>query len=424
MLLFCGCDRQTEKISLAGDWQFALDPDDKGISEEWYTRSFSETISLPGTTDDAGKGVANELPPAITKPQILHLTRKHSYIGPAWYKKEVTIPADWKEKEIILKLERVIWETSVWVDDKKVKDKGESLIAPHYFDLSSYLTPGKHTVSIRIDNRKKYDISVNDLAHAYTNDTQIMWNGILGEISLTAKDILTIDDIQVYPDIDHKSVRVKGKIRNKGNATQGKIQTLITNRKDKKTVSIEEDIELAKGETSVDFVCELGEDMELWSEFNPVVYSLSLHLKTSSSDVSAEIPFGMREISREGSDLLLNGKKTFLRGTLECNIFPLTGHPPMDKEGWLKVFGAAREWGLNHLRFHSWCPPRSAFEVADSLGFYLQVELPLWSLTVGQDPAMNATCMQKQTGSLPNTAIIRLFVSSVWEMNYSLILFS
>jgi hypothetical protein len=34
---------------------------------------------------------------------------------------------------------------------------------------------------------------------------------------------------------------------------------------------------------------------------------------------------------------------------------------------------------LNHLRFHSWCPPEAAFKVADSLGVYLHVELPLWS---------------------------------------------
>lgn len=99
--------------------------------------------------------------------------------------------------------------------------------------------------------------------------------------------------------------------------------------------------------------------------------------------------FGMREFSRNQSDLLLNGNKVFLRGTLECCIFPLTGRPPMEPEGWKKVFLTAREWGLNHLRFHSWCPPEAAFQVADSLGFYLQVELPLWSVKVGEDSHTN-----------------------------------
>jgi hypothetical protein len=61
----------------------------------------------------------------------------------------------------------------------------------------------------------------------------------------------------------------------------------------------------------------------------------------------------------------------------------------MEKKGWMKVFQTAKAYGLNHLRFHSWCPPKAAFDVADSMGFFLQVELPLWSLKVGEDPKTN-----------------------------------
>ncbi|MBC7627439.1 glycoside hydrolase family 2 TIM barrel-domain containing protein, partial [Ferruginibacter sp.] len=73
------------------------------------------------------------------------------------------------------------------------------------------------------------------------------------------------------------------------------------------------------------------------------------------------------------------------RGTLECSIFPKLGHAPMEKNGWRKVFQTAKTYGLNHLRFHSWCPPAAAFEVADELGFYLQIELPAWTYKIGQD---------------------------------------
>lgn len=60
----------------------------------------------------------------------------------------------------------------------------------------------------------------------------------------------------------------------------------------------------------------------------------------------------------------------------------------MTRHGWEKVFSTARDWGLNHLRFHSWCPPEAAFAVADSMGFYLQVELPVWSVRLGDDDAV------------------------------------
>jgi hypothetical protein len=67
-----------------------------------------------------------------------------------------------------------------------------------------------------------------------------------------------------------------------------------------------------------------------------------------------------------------------MRGTLHCGSFPLTGYPSTDKEEWLRELRACRAHGLNHIRFHSWCPPEAAFEAADELGMYLQVECSTW----------------------------------------------
>ena len=75
---------------------------------------------------------------------------------------------------------------------------------------------------------------------------------------------------------------------------------------------------------------------------------------------------------------------------MECCVFPLTGYPPTGEPGWEKVFRTARNYGLNHLRFHSWCPPEAAFRVADRMGFYLQVELPWWDLKIGSDKGIIA----------------------------------
>lgn len=390
LILFSGCKGSTSLISLADEWEFAIDSTDVGVSKGWHTHSFPDKIRLPGTTDEAGYGIPNKLLPSIGKPQILHLTRKNSYVGPAWYIREVSIPSNWKGKDIELKMERVIWQTNVWVDGVKVSGEEESLIAPHYFDLTKHLTPGKHRIAIRVDNRKKYDITTGDMAHAYTNHTQIMWNGILGEISLRAHDNLSIRDLQVYPDLQNNQIRVKGELLNTGKHTKGSLSLNVKEKKAGKTVSeITEQMDFLPRETVLEFNCPMGENVQYWSEFTPTLYELGVKIEAGKNKTEERVDFGMRQISHNQSDLLINGKKIFLRGTLECCIFPLTGYPPTTKEGWLKVFGSAREWGLNHLRFHSWCPPKAAFEVADSLGFYLQVELPLWSLTVGKDKAMN-----------------------------------
>lgn len=152
MVFLTGCKESTSILSLAGEWEFAIDSMDIGISKHWYTQSFPDKIKLPGTMDDAGYGIPNRLLPSISKPQILHLTRKHSYVGPAWYIREISVPSDWEGKNIELKLERVIWQTNVWIDGKEVDGEQESLISPHYFDLTEYLSPGKHRIAIRVDN--------------------------------------------------------------------------------------------------------------------------------------------------------------------------------------------------------------------------------------------------------------------------------
>jgi hypothetical protein len=56
---------------------------------------------------------------------------------------------------------------------------------------------------------------------------------------------------------------------------------------------------------------------------------------------------------------------------------------------WEKICTTLKAHGLNHLRFHSWCPPRAAFDAADRHGIYLQVELPNWSFQMGKRPAVD-----------------------------------
>lgn len=385
-LLMClfACKNSPSRISLAGEWEFALDSIDTGIDENWAKQHFKHTIQLPGTTDDAGYGTPNSLKPSIQKPQVLHLTRKNRYVGPAWYSKEVDIPSSWKDKTIELKLERVIWQTAVWVDGKPINGRQESLVTPHLYDLTEQLTPGRHTITIRVDNRKRYDITTGDMAHAYTDETQIMWNGIIGEISLTAKDAVSIRNLQAYPDLKNKIVWIRCNINNAGaDTTVSSLSVCIS--KDKLHRSMKQPIDLQPGENSIDVLCDIPGEPQLWNEFSPNLYTLQASIETDLYQDSKEIKFGFRDLRKDGAAFMLNDRKIFLRGTLECCIFPLTGYPPMEHAGWTKVFTTAREWGLNHLRFHSWCPPEAAFEVADSLGFYLQVELPLWSTNLTED---------------------------------------
>ncbi len=375
-------------IDISGQWTVQLDSTDIGLNKGWQNRVFEQKVNLPGTTDDFGIGVPNTLKPGLSKPQLSHLTRKNSYIGAAWYTREIFVPNNWKGKELILKLERVIWKTNVWVDGKEVLAGQNSLVSPHYFNLTSYLIPGKkQRITVRVDNRKQFDTSLDNMAHSYTNETQIIWNGIIGEMNIEAVDAVHISNVQVNPDIDLNKIKVAITLNNASKKAQkGELTLVAINKKSKiAIIALTQKVEIEKGQSVVDFDYNMGKDVQLWSEFSPELYELKVQLKAAKYESEKTADFGMRKFSRQGTILTNNNKAVFLRGTLECNIFPLTGHPPMDKKGWEKVFSTARAWGLNHLRFHSWCPPEAAFEVADEMGFYLQVELPVWVLNIGKD---------------------------------------
>jgi hypothetical protein len=386
-----GCLAQEAVLDLAGQWTYKLDSLSTGERENWSGKLFEHTLQLPGTLDDNSIGKPNTLSAKLEKAILLQLTRKHTYTGAVWYSREVNIPEAWKNKNISLWLERVLWESQVWVDGKKA-GMNESIVGPHEFDLTPFLTPGKHILTLRIDNREKYDISHSDrnLAHAYTDGTQIIWNGVIGDFHLRAREKIFIENIQIYPDTDAGKVTAIATLKNPLKIkTQVSLNATLTGLPS----PVKQSLTISEDQKTITLNFDLGKDFKPWSEFDPYLYTLSVSIQSGEGKKKAQdsksVSFGMRKIGRHGNILELNNHRIFLRGTLECAIFPLTGYPPMDVASWKKIYETARSYGLNHLRFHSWCPPEAAFQAADETGFYLQVELPLWSLTAGEDERIN-----------------------------------
>lgn len=381
-----------QPLSLSGEWSVCLDSNDLFKSELPELKSFDQRIKLPGTLAESGLGFENEMKPSIQKPQILHLMPRFHYVAPAFYQRKIEIPASWDKQQIQLSLERVLWSSNVWVDDLLVPKESRSLSGSHQYDLSDYLTPGEHTLTLRIDNRKLYDISVNDMAHAYTNETQTMWNGVLGDMSLTPYSGFAIEQVEIIPQPTKGKIGVEIRILSEPKTEANNDLRIFITEKNKNDVVLSSTLsakEFRQNGSKIELSLDAKDQLTKWSEFSPQLYTMHTFIKNDEGIAYNTTDFGYRDIKTAGKDLLINGQPVFLRGTLECCIFPLKGYPPMEKEGWHKVFQTASRWGLNHLRFHSWCPPKAAFEVADSMGFYLQVELPLWSLSVGKVDSVN-----------------------------------
>jgi hypothetical protein len=369
-------------ISINGEWNYQLDPEDKGISEKWYDTVISNTgFKLPGTTNENCVGEKLKMEPILSKETVNCLREHYKYTGAAWYQRQITIPEEWQNKRVVLFLERIIFQSRVWIDGKEV-GLCDSLSVPHEFDITDYVQPAAtHILTIRIDNRDVQNISI--YPHAYTDATQTIWNGIVGRLELQATDKVYLDNVRIFPDVAHQKIKIEVTTGNfTGSTTAVKLiaqaQSSNTSRKHHvPPVNFEYTVSGVKETFAFDYL--LGKDTLLWDEFSPAVYELDLSLLASDQYLSNKrVSFGMKEFKVKGTQFTINGRKTFLRGTLDCCIYPLTGYPPTDVESWDKVFRVVKIYGLNHVRFHSWCPPEAAFISADHHGVYLQVEGPIW----------------------------------------------
>ena len=213
-----------DSLDLAGKWRLRLDASDQGISSNWPATPIKgdDCITLPNTTDLAGYGFelntntmlhAAPFPvttrfPGVQEPARAdehgYLVRRHLYVGPAWYEREVLVPATWEGKPISLRIERAMWKSDVWVDGRKLSSS-DSLVAEHRHELGT-LSPGTHRLTVRVDNRMIHNLST--VTHAYGPETQSRWNGMIGDLKLEAWNELSVRSVKAFPAPDRRSVRV------------------------------------------------------------------------------------------------------------------------------------------------------------------------------------------------------------------------
>jgi len=384
-----------EAVSLAGSWRFCRDEKNVGIVQRWYAAPLvvrsegPSEIRLPGTTDEAKAGLPNR-----QKPTLDGLYRSNVYTGAAWYQREVEIPAAWHGKRLSLFLERVRWMSRVWLDGQPIGTSQDSLVAPHVYDLGNAISPGRHLLTIRIDNSLQHNLGI--FVSALFGGTETDMNGIVGRLELQAADPVAIDDVQVYPDVARKTVRARIHLNNAtGKPGRGTLHSKILAADDREVVAKDTPIIWNKSGGAEECELPLGDDVKLWDEFTPCLYRFITTFEGDGYRDSRTIRFGMRQMGTRGTQLTMNGRTIFLRGTLECAVFPATGYPPTDVASWRRVCQIIKSYGLNHLRFHSWCPPDAAFEAADVEGIMIQAEGPQANVNVGEDPARDAFVEQE-----------------------------
>lgn len=227
------------------------------------------------------------------------------------------------------------------------------------------------------------------MCHSYTDETQIIWNGVVGDLRLDAYGDVRLGSVSVFPSAERSEVEVQVETVNySGTDKHSKLELVIKSPENQTILKQSVSLDVSHG-TAVKRVTIPMKNIALWDEFAPNRYTLDVRLSGKTIQDSRTSFFGFRTLKADGTRLAINGRRLYLRGEVDCAVFPLTGYPPTDVESWEKIFSTYRRYGLNHVRFHSWCPPAAAFETADRMGMYLQVELPIWAFNVGLHESTN-----------------------------------
>ncbi|MBN2166133.1 MAG: beta-glucuronidase [Marinilabiliaceae bacterium] len=399
ILTSCKNDFSNE-MDISGEWTYKLDTSRVGINEKWVDSSFVSTISLPGALRDYNIGFEPDLKTKWTgsiydsswyfNPKMVKyrqpgnikfpfwLTPVKHFVGVAWYKKAIEIPENWENKDLIIHFERPHWQTTVWFDTLEL-GSDNSLSTPHEFIVSkNILKSGKHIITVRIDNALRY-VNPGINSHSVSDHTQGNWNGIIGNMKLIAKNSEHIKLIKIFPNIKLKSVKTTIILSNSLESKNSSVQISIKEPGQTKNITTITK-SWPKDSDQLTFDIPISNQIKTWSEFEPNIYEMNISLLNNQIEKDKKTQqFGMRKFSIVDKHFEINDTPIFLRGTTECCVFPKTGYPPTNEQEWARIYSICKSFGLNHIRFHSYCPPKAAFVAADKAGFYLQVEGPSWA---------------------------------------------
>jgi hypothetical protein len=343
--------------NLDGPWAFRMDPENVGETEQWFAApvAFADTIQVPGAWEAQGFGGETDK---------LH----HHFIGKGWYKRQADIPADWSGRRVFLCIGGVHRYAAVWVNGKYF---GEHIgpLSPFEYDITDCAAPGTTAlIAVRIDSAQRWDIDTLIGAWDIIDYMDTYWGGIWGHVKLEARNAAWLKDLFVEPAVAPARCRVSATV--KGVPPEGAALRLDVLDKDKAIVAHAE-APLGAMELAVP-------GANLWTPDTPALYTARLSLLKGGDVIdTVETRFGFRQITIDGTRILLNGQPFFLRGYGDDAIYPKTMAAPSDEAFYRKKIGMAKDYGFNHVRHHSHFLPPEYYDVCDELGMLVSPELPI-----------------------------------------------
>lgn len=376
-------DGQKEKsgryLSLEGKWKFNFSKDHDKAPAGFYSLNYDDSqwvdFPVPGLLELNGYGDAiysnngyawrtqfESKPPYIEE--------RNNYTGS--YRKEVTIPAEWKGERVYLHVGSATSNLQVWVNGKFVGYSEDSKVAAE-FDLTKYLKPGQENL-IAMQVMRWCDGS-------YLED-QDFWRftGIAREVYLYARPTAHIEDIFITSDLvnGYKDGRLDVKVM----APTAKGKTVNLSLKDKNGKEVASRIATVGKDGKLEVTLELA-DPQKWTAETPNLYMLYTTLADAKSEIET-IPqrVGFRKVEIKNAQVLVNGQPVLFKGANRHELDPVTGYV-VSMDRMLEDIRIMKELNINAVRTCHYPDDPRWYELCDIYGIYMVAEANIESHGMG-----------------------------------------
>lgn len=342
---------RTDWVNLNGEWEYAIKP--KGEVEP---NSFDGNILVPFAVESSLSGVQKEV----------------GENNELWYKRSFAVPANWKNKDVVLNFGAVDWKADVFVNDILIGSH-QGGFTPFSFNITPYLT-GKSNQKLVVRVWDPSDRGYQPRGKQTSNPEGIWYTPVTGiwqTVWLEPVATNHITSVKSIPNIDNGTM----------NVTVGTSQPCNTAVVEVKLLDKGQVVASAKGVQGKELRLAV-QNPTLWDTSNPYLYDMKVSLTKDGKvvdDVKSYTAFRKISSKRDANGIMrmqLNNKNLFQYGPLDQGWWPDGLYTAPTDEALLYDIIKTKDWGFNMIRKHVKVEPARWYYHCDKEGILVWQDMP------------------------------------------------
>lgn len=353
--------------SLNGQWHVIVDPYDTGFFD-YRLKPYDESAKISGgfALDHQPKDKTElveynfDTSPTLNVPGDWNSQddKLYYYEGSVWYRTKFNVKKRAPDHRLFIYFGAANYEADVYLNGKKL-GKHIGGYTPFAYEITGLAKDSGNSLVVRVNNVRHAD-------GVPTINTD-WWN--YGGLT---RDVLLVEEPATF--ISNFLVRLRPGTTN---TIEARVQLDGLDKQQAVKITLPSLGLTTEAVANQDGIaqCELSAtNLALWSPENPVLNDVEI--SSSADDVKDRV--GFRTITTSGRDILLNGKKLFLRGICIHEENPLRGGRAWSEDDARLLLGWAKELGCNFVRLAHYPHNEHMARLADQMGIMCWEEVPVY----------------------------------------------